>query len=525
MIFGLDRRILFWNRSAEMLYGFLENEVLGKSIYEIMIRNHDQEMFEELIQTVVKGISIRNFEFCDFSRNHIVRYTLLTLTPLYNKDGTVYQIVSSGRDITRLKNSERNLSILYSISQTLTEIHNIEELFIAALKETLHKLKYKCGMIFQIDSQYEKKSVSLVAEYYTRNNQKYLEDLKFILEKLEIAASSAQTGEMIVVENIKELTIISDEIREKLALCSITSIPLICKEKVLGIMMIGTNTAIIMNSYESSLLRNIGHQIGISLENAMLLEELKQKTQDLTTQNKKVKETNRLKSEFLANMSHELRTPLNSIIGFSGILLDGLDGEITTEQRKDLERIHQSGEHLLQLINDVLDLSKIEANRMELITEKIDLYELCLECISSLETSMTKKDIWVTTNIEPDITILFTDRKRLKQVILNVVGNAVKFTNKGSIHVTAQKLKEEQAILLSIKDTGIGIRKKDYDKVFAPFTQVDGSLTRKEGGTGLGMAISKQFLELMGGEIWFTSQYGQGTTFYIKLPIKEKQGE
>ncbi len=520
IIFDRKAVIRFWNRAAERLYGFMEKDIIGKNIYGTIVRHEDRDMFEELVTTVLQGTSIKNFEFCDFSKEGSIRYTLLTLTPLYNAEGQVDQVVSNAREITRVKNSERNLSILFSISQSLAEIREINELLTVALEETIGKLKYKCGMIYTIDHTKTQMQLQLVAEYDPTKKRKFLKEMISLSDKMETTSSAARTGEMIVVENTHHLMSLDADFKEQMTLQSIISIPIVSKEKILGVMTLGKDTTLIMSSYESSLLRNIGNQIGIALENAMLLEELQQKTADLMIQNEKVKTASRLKNEFLANMSHELRTPLNSIIGFSGILLDGLDGETSSEQKKDLLRIHNSGEHLLRIINDVLDLSKIEANRMDLTKEKVDLYELCLECISTVEAAAQGKKIKITSDIPLELPTLCTDRTKLKQVILNVLDNAVKFTDNGTIYMAAGELSDQEALQVVIKDTGIGIRKRDYEKVFAPFTQVDGSLTRREGGTGLGMAISKQFIEMLEGKIEFTSKFGRGTSFHITLPLK-----
>lgn len=238
----------------------------------------------------------------------------------------------------------------------------------------------------------------------------------------------------------------------------------------------------------------------------------------LIESNIKIKEADRLKSEFMANMSHELRTPLNAIIGFSELLLDGIDGEINDVQKTDLTHIHESGLHLLGIINDILDLSKIEAGRMELVKEEADLSSIIRSVASVTQTLIKGKDIKLTVHIDEGLPVIIADVKRVKQIILNLTSNAAKFTEKGEIVIKAEPEGKEY-VMISVTDSGIGIRGEDIPKVFEKFRQIDMSSTRNKGGTGLGMAITKRLAEMHGGTIWLESKVGVGTTFYVKLPV------
>lgn len=246
--------------------------------------------------------------------------------------------------------------------------------------------------------------------------------------------------------------------------------------------------------------------------------ELREANEMLLESNKKIKEADRLKSEFMANMSHELRTPLNAIIGFSELLLDGIDGNINDVQRTDLTHILESGQHLLGIINDILDLSKIEAGRMELVKEEVDLSGIIGGVVSVAKTLIKGKDIKLTVQTEEGLPTITADGKKLKQIILNLISNAAKFTERGEISIKAG-LTGGQNFLISVRDTGVGIREEDIPKVFEKFRQIDMSSTRNKGGTGLGMAITKRLVEMHGGTIWLESKVGVGTTFYVKLPI------
>ncbi|MBI3814679.1 MAG: response regulator, partial [Nitrospinae bacterium] len=257
----------------------------------------------------------------------------------------------------------------------------------------------------------------------------------------------------------------------------------------------------------------------------------------------RLKEIDRLKSEFLANMSHELRTPLNSIIGFSKVILKGIDGPITDIQKTDLTAIHQSGQHLLTIINDILDLSKIESGKMELLKEMIDIGEIAEGVVSTVDSLIIGKPVKLKMELEEELPATFVDKTRIRQVMLNILSNAVKFTDKGEIRLKVRKIRYEDMktiennpdgycpkrspvregdfILVSVTDTGIGIKREDMPMVFEEFRQIDSSSARKEGGTGLGMAISNKFILLHGGEIWVESRPGIGSVFHFTVPVSE----
>ncbi|MDW7731094.1 MAG: PAS domain-containing sensor histidine kinase [Methanolobus sp.] len=229
---------------------------------------------------------------------------------------------------------------------------------------------------------------------------------------------------------------------------------------------------------------------------------------------------NRTKSEFLANMSHELRTPLNSIIGFSDVLLDGIAGELNEKQSSYINYISQSGKHLLHIINEILDISKIESGKMKLYKEKVSLVEVYGEIYSNMKHLADNKDIQFNMSIDPEGGCVFADKAKLKQILYNLVGNAIKFTESGGT-VTIDTNTEDEFIRISVIDNGIGIHPDDLKKLFKPFIQLDSSHARKYEGTGLGLALSKELVELHGGNIWAESEPGKGSVFTFTLPACE----
>jgi len=216
-------------------------------------------------------------------------------------------------------------------------------------------------------------------------------------------------------------------------------------------------------------------------------------------------------------MSHELRTPLNSIIGFSRVMLKGIDGPLTDLQEADLTSIYNSGQHLLSLINSILDMSKIEAGKMDLAFEELAMPEVLDASISVAKALVKDKPIELKAMVPDDLPTVWADAQRVRQVILNLLSNAVKFTESGYIVLRAEA--DAEFVIISVSDTGIGIDPEAQKLLFIPFQQVDGSTTRRAEGTGLGLAISQSFIDLHGGEIWVESEPGKGSTFAFTLPI------
>jgi len=246
--------------------------------------------------------------------------------------------------------------------------------------------------------------------------------------------------------------------------------------------------------------------------------ELEHKSQELADTNVHLEEMSQHKSQFLANMSHELRTPLNSIIGYTKLMLDGLEGDINEEQQKDLHTVYTNSKHLLELINDLLDLSKIEAGKTVLSYEVFAISDLLAEVIPGMEQLAGDKGSTLTYSIASNIGSPYADRAKTKQVLINIIGNAIKFTTEGSVKLNVTETDSD--FVFSVTDTGMGIKKDNLEVIFDSFKQVGPAQVAGYEGTGLGLAISKQFIETQGGRIWVESEFGKGSTFTFTLPKK-----
>ena len=248
----------------------------------------------------------------------------------------------------------------------------------------------------------------------------------------------------------------------------------------------------------------------------LLLKDVNEAKRELETANERLKELDRLKSMFIASMSHELRTPLNSIIGFTGMTLQGLSGELNDEQKDNLARVYQAAKHLLALISDVIDIAKIEAGRVDSFPEEVSLNNIIDEAIATVEPQLKEKRLTLAVDVPADLK-LNTDRKRLLQCLINLLSNGVKYTEKGGITITVSE--RDSAVEISVTDTGIGIAEKDMPKLFEAFERLDTHLRVKAGGTGLGLYLTKKLAkDILQGSVSVKSVEGQGSIFTLRVP-------
>lgn len=353
-------------------------------------------------------------------------------------------------------------------------------------------------------------------------------------QALVLAAGSGQVGELLTAENLvlplteqdatavkvfqSNTPIIRNTLPEmphpflkkvKSLLCA----PLAAGGELLGVIGLMAAQTNVFQKSDLPIFTTLANQVATSLQTTTLYQEQKETAEKLI-------EVDRLKSEFLASMSHELRTPLNSIIGFADVLLEGIDGELNDRMTEDVLLIRDGGRHLRNLIGEILDMSKIEAGMMQLNYGPVDLKRVTKEVVATTSGLITNKPIKLVQHIAEDVDIIEADRTRLIQILLNLLSNAAKFTDEGIISLEMEKDTEKNQLLIKVQDSGVGIKEEDSALVFEQFRQVGGMENRKAGGTGLGMPITKNLIELHGGDIWLESVYGVGTTFYFTIPYE-----
>ncbi len=310
--------------------------------------------------------------------------------------------------------------------------------------------------------------------------------------------------------------------------------PLIVKEKVIGVLEVFHRSIVKRDQEWFDYFDTLAEQASIAIDNAQLFEGLRrsnaeleqrvaERTADLNRSNIELERLVHVKDEFLANMSHELRTPLNGILGFSETLLEGVYGPINEGQRQSMEVIHSSGQHLLGLINDILDVSKIESGKFEIQPENLVVNDICQSSLVFIKQLANKKSITVGYSSSPAVSTILADPKRLKQILVNLLHNAVKFTpERGNIKLEVQADVGEGLMRFSVTDTGIGIKPEDLQKLFKPFMQVDSNLSHQCEGSGLGLTLVKRLVEMHGGSVEVQSEFGRGSCFTFVLPWNQK---
>ncbi len=509
-----DKKVIAWNKACENLTGVKKESLLGLSNYAyaepffgeqrpILIDLLDVPAPEiEASYKYVKRTGNKLFaeSFIQSLNGGMEVYLWGVASPLYDKDGRRCGAIESIRDITEQKHTEEAL---------LTSERKYRELVMLANTIILHwshdgtiLFMNEFGLHFFGYTEAELLGRHVVGTIVPENESTG-RDLRPLMENI---FTEPQTFERNINENMRKNG-------ERVWIDWANKVVLDEQGQIKEILSIGSDITERKNAEEQ--VQRLNDELQLHAE--VLEQRVAERTAELAKAMEKAQAADKIKSAFLATMSHELRTPLNSIIGFTGILLQGLAGPMNDEQNKQLIMVQNSARHLLSLINDVLDISKIEAGQLELSSKPFELKSSIEKMVNLILPLAEKKGLDLRQDISENVGTITADQRRLEQVILNLLNNAVKFTEKGYVHTSCRI--ENDLCILSVTDTGIGMQQEEIPKLFQPFHQIDTGIARKTEGTGLGLSICKKILEIMGGSIVVQSKIGEGSTFIIRFPI------
>lgn len=464
---------------------------------------------------VIGALDVQSSTVGEFDEDLVTLFQTMAdhIALLFENSELLNQVSEQNRALTRFTTQIRTAA---DLGQRLTTIHEPAEL----LHETVELIQTRFGFyhvhIYLLDEEREELVVDAGSGEVGTILRQEGHSIDLNAER-SLVAQAARTRTSVVANDVSEspdylANPLLPQTRAEIA------VPLVVRDVTLGVLDVQDDTINRFTESDVRALNTLAGQVASALHTAQLFEEV-QKTAE------RLREVDRLKSEFLANMSHELRTPLNSIIGYAEILLMGLDGELDDETRKDVQAIYENGQHLLNLINDILDLAKIEAGHMTLDKQEVRLDTLLQEVKTSHVgvLQQKQKDLDLIVDVETAVPPIQADYARLNQVLNNLVSNAIKFTDSGEIRMRAST--DNGWVCLEIEDTGAGISPEDQRHIFERFRQADGSKSRVAEGTGLGLAITQHLVEMHGGTIDLESELGIGSTFTIRLPLDDPDGE
>ena len=495
-------------------------ELLGKLMHDVLPKE-TADRFLDAIRQTLDGSETIQLEY-DLNVDNETYWFLANLSKL--DDNNVFWVA---RDITERKKSEESirrrneyLAASSEIGKIVTSTLDLNTIFARTVNLIIERFSFYHASIFIVEetgfNAVLRESTGDAGAEMKKNKHSLKVNDKSIVGKVALDGLSVVINDA-MVDLLHKYNPLLPETRAEAAL------PLRIGNRTIGVIDIQAKSAGAFTNDEITVLQTVADQVAVAIDNARSFELSQQAVMEM-------REIDRLKSQFLANMSHELRTPLNSIIGFSRVIIKGIDGPVTELQQQDLTAIYNSGQHLLGLINDILDLSKIEAGKMELAFDEVNIADVTSSVLSTMSGLIKDKPIQIKRIIEPNLPTVRADAIRIRQVMLNLLSNATKFTDEGDIIVEVS-LKpgstRRNEMRISVTDTGPGISKQDQTKLFQPFSQVDDSPTRKTGGTGLGLSICQHIVNMHGGRIWIDSDVGKGSTFHFTLPLfrKEKENE
>ena len=409
-----------------------------------------------------------------------------------------------------LARSVEELKALGEVSQAVSSTLDLQKVLFTIVAHAVELSGTESGAIYEFDEK--TKRFQLRATH--RMSEELIQALREAggkLGKTAVGRAGVSREAVQVPDILEEATYPLRDIIVREGFRALLAVPLLREDRLIGGLVVRRKAAGEFPARIVDLLQTFATQSALAIQNARLFRELEEKGRELEIVSKH-------KSEFLANMSHELRTPLNAILGYTELILDKIYGEVPEKIQEVLERLEKNGSHLLNLINDVLDLAKIEAGRLSLSLSEYSMAEVVQTVFTSIEALAAEKKLELKVIVPNDLTTGKGDEQRLAQVLLNLLGNAIKFTEQGEVSVEMTVSNEK--FLVSVSDTGPGLSEAEQKRIFEEFQQADTSSTREKGGTGLGLSIAKRIVEMHGGRIWVESTLEKGSTFRFTLPVR-----
>ena len=461
----------------------------------------------------IGAILIRRLEVRPFTENQIkLLETFASQAVIAIENVRLFQeLQERTRDLAR---SVDELKALGEVGQAVSSTLELQTVLSTIVGRAVQLSGTDSGVIYEYDEGTQ--------EFHLRASHRMEEELVEAIRAAPIRQGEGATGRSTTTRTPVQVINLLEErelgatrlrpIAARLGYRSVLAVPLLREERIMGALTVWRKEAGSFSPEVVNLLQTFATQSALAIQNARLFREIEEKS-------RQIEAANRHKSEFLANMSHELRTPLNAIIGFSEVLGERMFGELNEKQAEYTEDILSSGRHLLSLINEILDLSKVEAGRMELELAKFDLPSALDNARTFVRERATRHGITLELSVDERLGDFVGDERKIKQILLNLLSNAVKFTPEGG-RIDLKARQADGEVEISVSDTGIGISPEDQAKIFEEFRQVGSDYAHKVEGTGLGLTLAKKFVELHGGKIWVTSEVGKGSTFTFTLPEK-----
>jgi len=522
------------NARALIVYGCSREQIIGASPYELSPpfqpdgRSSYEKAIERINMAYKEGAQSFEWEHCRWDKTPFMAEVTLNCLEICGEvliQAIVRDITERKEVMNELQRQTREMARLNKLGRQFSTSLSIEQVIQTVVVEAAQAFDSDLVMVFLHETD------RLFMKMAGPENSKLLQERDSVFQVSECLCRLAfEEKQAFYIVDARSDPRCNREECEKAGVQSFAALPLHSNTGIIGVL--GLASADRQDfSERATFSETLAGSVGIALQNAMLHERLQhyaddleqrvqERTAELASAKERAESADRLKSAFLASMSHELRTPLNSIIGFTGIVLQGLAGPLNEEQARQLDMVYSSSRHLLDLINDILDLSKIESGQLKTEAKPFDARKSIEKVVKYLIPLAEKKKLALSARISPDVGEMINDRRRFEQILINLINNGLKFTEKGGVSLHC--VVDDKKLVVTVTDTGIGIKADNICDLFQTFRQLDTGLARSHEGTGLGLSICRRLVEMMGGQIWVESQWGVGSVFTFTLPVSKE---